>query len=325
MKNITKILVVVIVFGIVIGLNAQSPERIARQTLSTADTQFLENNFEEAVQNYLSALSKFREINSDDTPFEEEITSILFKIYATGTNTQNLQLMTQYGEEYLLHDPGNEAVIRNVSIGYRNLNNNAKAISVWENYDKVYDSYNAKVAIAGLYEREKDLPNAIVWFNKALEINKDADIVKRVAALYIDNKEPQKAIQFYEDFITTGPSRRELGTTYKNMGTLYKDMNNNRLAIEKYEQFLEIDYDRSVALWLVDQYYHQPNYPKAKQYIQSILQRTANDADATFFNARILYDEKNFAAAKAEFQKVANHRTYGTNAQDFIKRIDAGN
>jgi tetratricopeptide (TPR) repeat protein len=327
MRNLKRILIMGICLVILLPLCAQkSPERIARDHHFSADSLYNAREFNQSLEHYQEALKIFNQINSDLTPFEEEINKILFNLYLTCMQIQDWPKAIQFGEEFLLHDPSNEQVISNIAILYRTrLNNNQKALETWKRYDQKYDTYNAKVAIADIYERANDRNNAILWFNKALDINKDADIVRRVAKLYIDNKEPQKAIQFYDDFIATNPNRRVLGTTYRNMGTLYKDMNNTSKAIEKYELALGIEYDKSVSLWLVDQYYHQPNFTKARTHTQNILQRNANDADAIFFNARMLFDEKKFREAKTELQKVINHRTYGPHAKRMIEQIDAGN
>jgi len=315
----------VIIFTFIPLFTQETPERTARKHLITADSLFIASNFTLALEHYQASLKLYRELDSDLTPFNEEISTVLYKLYATTTNNKNYQLAAQFGEEYLIYNPSDEAVIRNLALIYRQLNNTTKAIEVWQKYDQVYDNYNAKIAIADLYEKTNDIPNALIWYNKGLEVNKDPDVVRRVAKLYIDSNQPQKAIQFYDDFIATNPNRRALGTTYRNMGKLYEDMKNITKAIEKYELALEIEYDRSLSLWLANEYYHQPNFPKAKQHVSNMIQKNANDADAIRFTGLMLYDEKKFAEAKNEFQKILNHRTYGAQAQDFIKRIDNQN
>ena len=327
MKNFRCVGIAMAICLLILPLFAQeTTERTAREFLYNGDQQFNAKEFTPAIENYQKSLKIFKDLAEENPTFKEDVGKVLYKLYASATNLKNYQLATQYGEETLIYDPSNEAVIKNISLMYRTqLKDNAKAVAVWENYDRVYDNYNAKVAIADIYEKNSDLKNALIWYNKALEVNKDPDVVRRVAKLYLDNKQPQQAIQFYEDFIATNPSRKSLGTTYKNMGTLYKDSNNINKAIEKYEQALEIEYDKAVSLWLIDQYYHLPNLPKAKTHIQNVLSKTNNEAGAIYYKALILKDEKKPAEAKVEFQKLVNDKNYGTSAQGFIKSIDAEN
>lgn len=327
MKNFRCVGIAMAICLLILPLFAQeTTERTAREFLYNGDQQFNAKEFTPAIENYQKSLKIFKDLAEENPTFKEDVGKVLYKLYASATNLKNYQLATQYGEETLIYDPSNEAVIKNISLMYRTqLKDNAKAVAVWENYDRVYDNYNAKVAIADIYEKNSDLKNALIWYNKALEVNKDPEVVKKVAKLYIDIKQPQQAIQFYEDFIATNPNRKALGTTYKNMGTLYKDINDIPKAIEKYEQALEIEYDKSLSIWLIDQYYHQPNYPKAKVHINNVLAKTSNDAFAIYHNAMILREEKKLSAAKAEFQKIVNDKTYGASAQSIIKAIDAEN
>ena len=327
MNNLRKILMVIFILTLTLPIFAQATkERQARVYLATGDSLFTAKNFDKAIENYKLSLETFREAKNDLTPFDTEIKDVLFKLYAAGGNARNFELAAKYGEEFLKYDEANEAVVRNVAQIYRvGLKNNEKAIAVWKRYDDKFNSFTAKQEIAEIYSRNKDIENAIVWFNKALSMNKDADVLQKVASLYINNKEPQKAIKVYEDFIQTEPSRRDLGITYRNMGTLYKDINNVSKAIEKYELALEIDWDRNISLWLVSQYYDQQNFTRANNHVDAMLTRNARDNDAVYFKALMLHGDGKFAEAKIEFQKIVNHPTYGKSAQDFIKSIDSSN
>jgi len=326
-KTLKNILVLASLIMLLSMLFAQEkpPERIAREHLATGDSLFVNvSDFVGAIENYQTALNMFRELHSDITPFNTEIRDILHKLYAAGTNARNWEVATRYGGELLSLDPSNEAVVRNLAQIYRvGLSDMSRAIEIWKSYDERFDSFTAKQEIADLYSRNNDNTNAILWYHKALEMNKDADLLQKLATLYINTNQPNSAIRIYEDFIESEPSRRQLGIAYRNMGRLYQDMNNINMAIQKYELALEIDYDRNVSLWLVDKFYENGNFEKANRFIDNMISRNANDNDALYFRALILHADGKFPEARAIFQRLVNHATYGTSAQGFIRSIDS--
>ena len=328
MKNFKKIFIVVLILGVCLTIVAQerTKERIAREYLATGDSLFTAKSFDKAIASYKNSLTTFNEAKTDITPFDEEFKSIYFKLYAAGLNAKDYNIAAQYGEAYLEYDSANESVVRNVAQVYRvALKNIQKAINVWKKYDEQYNSFTAKQEIADLYSRNDDINNAIIWFNKALEMNKDADVLQKIASLYINNKQPGKAIEAYEGFISTNPSRRDLGKTYRNMGTLYKDTNDNQKATQYYELALEIDWDRNIALWLAVQYYDANAFNNADKHVSKMLERNARDNDAIYYKALILFNMDKLTEAKNYFEKIKNHPSYGQSAQGFIKSIESTN
>ncbi|MCL2064461.1 MAG: tetratricopeptide repeat protein [Candidatus Cloacimonetes bacterium] len=328
MFSLRKFFLVIVILVISLGLIAQerSAERIAREHLETGTLAFNDRDFPVAVENLTIALRMFREQNSDLTPFNDEIRDSLFRLYATGVNSSNWELATRYGEEFLQIDPSNEAIVRNLATIYRaRMNNMSNAIAVWVRYDEQFNSFVAKQEIADLYARNNDNANAIIWYYQALEMNQDADLLQKLASLYMNSNQSDRAIQVYNDFIASEPSRRQLGIAYRNMGRLYQDMNNLPLAIQNYERALEIDFDRSISLWLVDQYYDSGNFERANHHIDIMLRRNQNDNDAIYFRAVMLHSDGRFAEARPLFQRLVNHATYGQTAQQFIRSIDSEN
>jgi len=325
MKNLKRVILVTLIITALVTLNAQekSQERIAREHLVAGDSLFTAKNYDKAIGQYEISLKTFYGAKNDMTPFEEEIKVVLYKLYASGVNAKNYNKASEYGMEFLKYDPSNEAVVKNLSRIFRiELKNIPSAIQVWKDYDNKYNSFVAKQEIADLYGRNNNMPEAIKWFYAALQINKDAEVLQKMASLYINNKEPQKAIAVYEDFLATNPSDRDKGRTFRNMGTLFKDLKNNAKAIENYELALGFDYDRSISLWLVTQYYDSNRFDHAISRINDMLKRNANDADATYFKALILFQQEKFSEARTEFTKVQNHANYGTSAKQHIEIIN---
>ena len=325
--NLLKIMVIATVLAMFFTLFAQdrSPERIAREHLAAGDSLFTtERDFTGAIESYRQALNLFKELNSDVTPYNLEIRRALNNLYIAGQNARNWEITTRYGEELLLMEPSNEAVVRQLAQIYRvGMNDIPRAIAVWVRYDESFDSFLAKQEIADLYGRNNDTQNAIIWYQRALEMNKDADLLNKLALLYENNNQPDRAIEVYNDFIASEPSRRQLGIAYKNMGTMYQNMNNLNLAIQNYERSLEIDFDRQVSLWLVMQYFDRGNFERANHHIDIMISRSANDNDAIFYKAQILFADGRFAEARPLFQRLTSHATYGRDALRFIEIIDS--
>ena len=325
MNCLRKVLIVVVALMIFVPVfGDRPPERIAREHLATGDSLFTAREFVRAIDSYRQSLNIFREIANEITPFEAEIRDVLFKLYAAGGNARNFEIAVRYGEELLKYDPANEAIVSNLARIYRvGLQNIPGAIAVWRRFDEQFNNFTAKREIGDLYARMNDTTNAIAWFNRALEQSRDADLLQRIASLYINANQPNRAIRIYEDFLATDPPARERGITLRNMGRLYQDLNNIPMAIQRYEAFLEIDWDRNIALWLVSQFFDAPNFAKANQYIQAMLARNANDQDAIYFRALIAHAEGRFAEARTDFQRLVNHPTYGASSQQFIRSIDS--
>ena len=325
MNCIKKVLLVIVVLSISLTLFGEDrpPERIAREFMVAGQTHFNAREYPEAITSFVSSLNLFKEIRNDVTPFADEIRGLLNNLFAAGANSQNNQVAVQYGEELLALDPNNERLVGQLAQIYRvRLRDNNRAIGIWRQFDEQFNSFNAKRQIGELYARVEDNANALVWFNRALEQNRDADLMQRIASLHMSMNQPDRAIRVFQDFLDTNPPARERNVTLRNMGRLYQDQNNMRMAIQLYEQFLEHDWDRTIALWLVTQFEEMSNFPRALHYIQMMLTRNANDNDALYFRGLIAHAEGRFAEARADFQRLVNHATYGSSARSFIENIN---
>ena len=328
MNSLRKILMVIIVISLAFTLFGEDrpPERIARELMVEGQNNFNNRNYAEAITNFEASLNIFKEIRNEMTSFDEEIRQILFNLFASGANSQNNQIATKYGEELLVLDPGNERLVGQLAQIYRvRMSDMTRAINVWKRFDEQFNRFSAKREIGDLYVRAEDNTNALLWFNRALEQNRDADLLQRIASLHISMNQPDRAIRVYRDFLDTNPPARERNITLRNMGTLYRDQNNTRLAIQYYEQFLEHDWDRNIALWLVSQFEELKNYPRALHWIQAMITRNSNDLDAIYFRALIAHAEGRLVEARADFQRLTAHATYGNSARQFIESIDAQN
>ena len=325
MKPLRIVLIVLSIMLLSISLFGQerTPERIARETLVEGETFFEARDYPNAIEKFVTALNSFRELETDIIKYDAEIKDTLYKLWASGTNARNFEVAIQYGREYLVYDPSNDSIVRSLAQVYRvGMNDIQSAIQLWKDFDDMFDSFVAKQEIADLYARIEDAPNAIIWYNQALEMNSDADLLQKLASQYISANQPERAIAIYENFIESGPSRRQLGIALRNMGRLYQDLNNIPMAIQKYETFLENEYDRSITLWLLSTYFDNTDFNLSNAKIDILLERNANDNDALYFRALILHANGDLVGARAIFQRLVSHPTYGQSAQGFIRSID---
>jgi tetratricopeptide (TPR) repeat protein len=324
-KKVMLVLVGLLVLTLLFGQEV-SPEGKAKELARKGAEQYGEKQFAQAIESFQEALAIFKEIRDDLVPFDAEIEYILRNLFNSAFNAKKYDLAAQYGEEYLAIYDSHEPTVKNLALVYtRFLKDNTKAIEVWKRYDDKYNSFAARTAIGDIYVADKKLDEAIEWYNLAIAMNPDPDIIEKVARLYIEKKDPARAIRMYKEFIESDPppSERSKGIAYRNMGTLYKDMKDIPNAVEYYELALNIiDYNRDITLWLVDQYFNKPMFPEAKVHIQKMLAQNPNDGDAIYFNAEILYKEGKYPEAKAEFNKIKNHAKYGAYAQRAISDID---
>ena len=325
MKFSRKILFVTFIAVFIWTLFAQekSPELIAQESIQEGRTLFVDKKFDEALVKFQLALENYQKAKTDEKTFDNELRTLYNVLYNVAGQAKKIQLAVEYGLEYLNFDSANENMVNNIAnLMVNQLNRGQDAVTLWTNYDEMYNSYVAKQKIADIYEKAKDLPNAIIWYRKALEMNMDADLLRKLANLYLESKQQDRAIAVYEDYIKTNPSQRDLGRTYRNIAALYQNMNNNSKAIEYNELFLSIEFDRSIALWLVNNYYDKNDFTNAEKHIGAMLAKNASDHDAIYYKAMALYKQEKMPEAKKEFQKLVNHTQYGKNAQDFIKIID---
>ncbi|HOQ80634.1 MAG TPA: tetratricopeptide repeat protein, partial [Candidatus Cloacimonadota bacterium] len=182
----------------------------------------------------------------------------------------------------------------------------------------------AKLAIADRYSRMKEYEKSIIWYKKAYEQSKDADLFEKIADLYIKLKKNADAVKTYEDFLASNPSESDLFKTYKNLGTLYNKLKDVDKAILNFEKAIELNSDPQITLFLVSNYYDKKNYNKAINYANILISNNPNNADALYFRALSYYYNNDKNSAKTDFEKITSNPKYGKSASDFINLINQG-
>ena len=324
MRQIYITVLVIVINTVFISLCAISTaqERSARENLRKGESLYQAQDYKQAIEQFRAALDIFQSDKADSKKYVKELKQILERLYFSNRKLNNYQETIEYGTAYLNLDPENEAIVRDIAQIYtfrqQNINN---ALKIWKDYDKKYNSIVAKQEIAELYSRLNNIPEAVKWFNAALEINNDVGVLHKMANMYINHRDTHRAFALFEDFLASNPPDKDKGRAYRSMGIFFQDLKNNHKALENYELALRYDYDRSITLWLVTQYFDSNQFNYALRHIANMQQRNPNDPEAAYFKGLILYRQADYTQAFDEFKKVENDAEYGRVAKEHIDRI----
>ncbi|HPK40923.1 MAG TPA: tetratricopeptide repeat protein [Candidatus Cloacimonadota bacterium] len=303
----------------------KSLERMASEYATAGDSLFAIPDYAGAFVEYQNAYKTYEKAITDITPFDEELKKMANNLYSSATNAKMYDKAVVWGEKYLEFAPNDEAVVRNVATIYAvGLKQNEKSIEVWTKYDTANNANTAKLAIADRYSRMKEYEKSIIWYKKAYEQSKDADLFEKIADLYIKLKKNADAVKTYEDFLASNPSESDLFKTYKNLGTLYNKLKDVDKAILNFEKAIELNSDPQITLFLVSNYYDKKNYNKAINYANILISNNPNNADALYFRALSYYYNNDKNSAKTDFEKITSNPKYGKSASDFINLINQG-
>lgn len=321
-KRLIIIISLVLIFA-TLFCEEVSKERQARIALANADTLFMKKSFNEAVAEYEKSLGLFKESINELTPFVEEINSIYFKLYASTLSAQQYEKSVNYGVLYLEKDSMNVKVVKNVAlISKKYLKDLNKSISIWKKYDSINSTDESKMSIGVLYDELNDNAAALEWYKNVT--NKDAKLLDKIASLYIKTKQFDMAIKTYEEYLQTNPTDADKADTYKNMGKLYSDQKNDNKAAEYYKKAIEIKADEKLILFVAFNSSENKDYAGSIKYAQMLLAKNANNADGLYYRALGYYNTGKKAEAKADFLKLEKNAKYGKSATSYIKLIDQG-
>jgi tetratricopeptide (TPR) repeat protein len=291
----------------------------------TGDQHFESKEYLQAAEQYQIAISKYEEaIKQDDIlqmtiqPKIEAVQEKIWKAYYFGGSYQ--EAITALRS--ILARTNNEESARLIAQIYeKNLSDINSAIQVLKDYNSAKRNFDIEKKIAKYYYDDRDYQNALVWFQKAMELRQDRELISNIATLYLKMGKQEEAIKAYDDFVKTNPSSSILARTYKNMGALYEEITNTTKAIEYYEKSNSLRYDQNITLKLIDIYYEAKNYDKALTKIDLLLQKSPrNKSNGLYYRAMIRYNRKDYAGAKADFKELLKDSQYKKFAEQFIEK-----
>lgn len=326
MKSFKILLVLAILVSITITAYAvKSKDAIALEIELGADSLYNAKQYDTAIVEYEKSLATFKEAVTDTNKFEKDINVLYDKLYKSGYFGKKFDVAVKYGELILVSTPNDSTLVNNISVFYRsNLNNLAKSIEVWKNYEAKHPTLYARNNIASIYEKANDYKNAIIWYQKAYELSKDASILAEIADMYYKDGQLAMSAKNYEQYLISNPSQEELLKTYKNLGAMYQKLKNSAKSASYFEKYINITFDAKMSVYVASVCLDQKNYPKAIKYASMVLEKTPNHADALYIRALSYYNSNKKPLAKADFTKIQKDPKYGQNAKTYLQMIASG-
>lgn len=270
------------------------------------------------------ALEKYQLLATEDNAYNQVIDALYKNLSVFWYTAKEYDKALQYYEIRREHDQDNYQIVLSMSGIYRQIGQPQEALNVLLQYDQQYGHFRVKKAIAELYEKTfNNIEQAITFYEEAFSINpKEVDILQKIGLLYHELGQVDKAIQAYEDFIATEPNASTLRKVYKNLGIFYQSIDDAGNAIEAFENSINIEFDKEIAVALIQLYYSQGNYANAREYIMAVRNVEPDNPQAYYYMGLMYLEEENLEAALSEFQAIADHPTLGPAARDQIEYIE---
>ena len=129
-----------------------------------------------------------------------------------------------------------------------------------------------------LNQKVGNLKEAIQDYNFLIQHKvADAIIINNLGAIYVDQKEYQKAIELFTNAIEKNPNMAE---AHNNLAELFLLTKNSSRAIEEYNKTIQLEPKNITALYnLGIVYMNNGDYPKAKEQWEKILALNPEDDD----------------------------------------------
>lgn len=270
------------------------------------------------------ALEKYQLLATEDNAYNQVIDALYKNLSVFWHTAKEYDKALQYYEIRRGRDPDNYQIVLSMSGIYRQIGQPQEALNVLLQYDEQYEHYRVKKAIAELYEEVfNNIEQAVTFYEEAFSINpQEVDILQKIGLLYHELGQVDRAIQAYEDFIATEPDASTLRKVYKNLGIFYQSIDDAGNAIEAFENSISIEFDKEIAVALIQLYYSQGNYAKAREYIMAVRNVEPDNPQAHYYMGLIYLEGENLEAALSEFQAIADHPTLGPVAREQIEYIE---
>jgi len=297
-------------------------EILANEAEVAGDTAFNAKSYADAAAQYEIALTHMHEAAAAGTAQTEEIPRVeekLFKAYYFGGQYEK---SVEAYKRYLALKPGDVKAVRTIAqILAKKLKDVERAITELEAFDANTANFQIRKDIAGYYEDLGNTDKELEWYIKANELKSDADVIQRIASLYVKKGDNANAVKAYEDYLATNPPETQVAQTYKNLGVLYDGMKNAPKAIEWFEKALGMQYDGDIATKLMVMYYDRADYEKSMSKVSLILTNAPEDESAIFYRALIKVKQGDKPGAIEDFKKLENSSRYGADARNNIKAL----
>ena len=286
-----------------------------------------QNDFDMAIEEYESSLDIYQKILPESTPADsiDHIITNLYKFLAIcNKQSGEFDKAISYYEMYLDRNPEDVEVLNTIYRIYKDdLKNDELALNNLKDYAELKQDFGATHRVGDLYKDRNDIDNAILWYEKALLIKKDSNILQKLGTLYRNPSKQMwdKSNQVLEQFVLLNPSQDDLITAYKLIGDNYKNLKNKPKAIEFFEKYLDLEYNEEIATYVCGYYYEIKNNPKTISWANTILQNNPSNSTAILFRGIARYNMKDMKGAKADFERIKNDPKHGKAASQYLNVI----
>lgn len=300
-------------------------ERLGNEAAASADSLYEESKFIEAAKKYEEAYNLFIQAQEQDNiPLGDKIGQMLTNMVTSFFQARDYEETIRIIRKRLALDPTNSTFARQIAQIYeRNLNRKDKAIEALVDFEKQNDDFVVRRTIARLKAETEDFESAVQWYQKAFEMRQDPDVLQNIALLHHRLGNTQDAIKAYENFIATGPAEHILVNVFRNLGRFYEDIEDEGKSIEYYERSNRLRFNRELTLLLLTKYFDRGDMLNAREKANQLLRENPNNPAAIYYTGLILFEQGRYNEAKDYFSRIANDRTYGAPARQYIESIDS--
>jgi len=279
----------------------------------------------DAIDQLQSALEIMQGIKPLTIP-ESEKTELIKALYRRTAYAQQAaglyeDALKTYDKE-LAMDPDNEDIL---NIKYEILNDHikdeARAIKVLKDYAETSQNYNAYLILGNRYDERKNFDEAKKYYEMALELNPNKDVLIMVANFYRNNAKWADSNAALERLVALKPDNSTLATVYNLIALNYTELKNRAKSIENLEKALAIEPNINNALSVAGYYHSAKNYNKTITYATMVLREDSNNSTALLLRGDSYFRLKRNSDAKADLQRIVNDRQHGNTAQQILKQI----
>ena len=285
---------------------------------------YTQKDYQGAIDKFVTSLDLYKKIDTEANPKTDRIRELYKNLSVMYYTTKQYPQAVEFYGLRQQYEPDNYQIVISLSTIYNAMGDSAQELQVLLDYDENYDEYKISKKIATIYEDNNDLPNAIIYYTDAFNLNpKKVEFLEKIAMFYHKTDETPKAIKAYEDYIATEPADYILRKVYKNLGIFYQNMGQIDKAILAFENSLALKNDKDIAFTVGHLYYDKGDYSTAKQFLQDVLSIDQNNPQTHYYMGKIYREEGQWSKAISEFELIVNNPQLGKFAKeeiDYIKK-----
>ena len=298
---------------------------IAKSYIELASESTEMNMYEDALVFYNKALNIYTSI-APTLISEEELNQNIIGLYnnmaIVAKQAGKYENALEYYNQILKLNPKDtDTIYAKFYVLKDNLNDENRAYNVLIEYAELTRDAKAFINIGDFYADKGNMIEASKYYQKALAIEPNVDVYRRLANYYRITKDWANANVYLLKVVESNPEPSELAQIYIMIGKNYDEMKDKKKMVEYYEKSLSIERDPQLALLLASYYNSQKNYAKVISNSNITLSIDPKNVDALMLRGVAYFQTKNYTAAKADLERLKNHPKYGAQATNLLKNI----